>query len=119
MEKPVLGNGRKARLTSVSSHSNVGVTHGDMLARACLSRGAERRTQSHRGATAVCNVYVQADLTCAGNVVTLCAVQSYFSGTLAPFEQHWCRANVAACFVVTASALELGNDIKYLISESV
>lgn len=73
--------------------------------------------QSHRGARAVCNIYVQVDLICAGNVVTLCAIQSYFSGTLAPFEQHGCKANVAECFVVTTSALELGNDIKYLFDQ--
>lgn len=33
LKKPVLGNGRKARLVSVSSHSNVEVTQG--LDRAC------------------------------------------------------------------------------------
>lgn len=55
-----------------------------------------------------CNVCVRADLTCAGNVVTLCAIQSYFSGTWASFEQRECRAYVAECSVVPA--LELGND---------
>lgn len=30
------------------------------------------------------------------------------------FEQHGHRAYVAECFAVTAFALELGNDVKYL-----
>lgn len=73
----------------------------------------EERKAGHRQAEAPglpgCNICVQADLTCAGNVVTLCEVQSYFSGTWASFEQRGCRACVAECLWVTA--LELGNDI--------
>lgn len=62
----------------------------------------------------VCNVCVQADLTCAGNVVTHVQSRVPFLERWSLFEQHGHRAYVAECFAVTAFALELGNDVKYL-----
>lgn len=44
----------------------------------------------------------------------MCGPESLFWNVGPLFEQHGRRAYVAECFAVTAFALELGNDVKYL-----
>lgn len=92
-------------------HSNVGATRGNMPARACLSRGGELEPSHTKvpglPVMSVCKLtspVLEMWSHCMRSRVTFLEHRS-------PFEQHGCRAYVAECFVVTAFALELGNDV--------